>query len=77
MQVVVLLSFGVPMVSVSPPHSDALGSLGDVLMIATKLTAVCLLDTCIFIHCNGLSVGCSDGSDEINCSTFARHVYFL
>ena len=28
-------------------------------------------------RCNGLSGGCSDGSDEINCSTFAGHIYFL
>ena len=43
-QVVVLLSFGVPMVSVSPPPSDAMGSLGDVLMVAMKSTAVRLPD---------------------------------
>ena len=28
-------------------------------------------------RCNGLTGGCTDGSDEINCSTFAGHMYFL
>jgi len=40
MQAVVLLSFGVPTVSASPPPSDAMGSLGDVLTVAMKSTAV-------------------------------------
>ena len=49
-QVVVLLSFSVPMVSASPLPSDAMGSVGDVLMAAMKSTAVCLADTYIFFE---------------------------
>ena len=28
-------------------------------------------------RCNGFSGGCSDGSDETNCSTFAGRIYFF
>ena len=49
MQVVVLPSFGVLMVRVSPPPSDAMGSLGDVLMVVMKSTAVRLPDSCIYL----------------------------
>ena len=44
MQVVVLLSFGVPMVSASPPPSNAMDSPGDVLTVAMKSTAVRFLE---------------------------------
>ena len=49
-QVVVLPSFGVPMVSASPLPSDAMGSVGDVLMVVMKSTAVRLLDAYIFFE---------------------------
>ena len=49
-QVVVLPSFSVLMVSASPLPSDAMGSVGDVLMVVMKPTAVRLLDTYIFFR---------------------------